>query len=283
MSLSEEVANESWKEMLDNLQGLHAFIENTNHKIGKERDALSVENEQLKDKLSKCDVEREYLKKVTHERKCLVEKEIDKLKGFINSLMTEDQKDICNGEAMEAGEPTLQTPKDWIERLRMFLEERDSLADKVEDLEEEESRLELENKKLKEELEAEKFYSKQLKDCSYEEYCEFVSENKLIKEFEDLKNELGEQTSERLFCELQSKQNKELTEDIKKLEQEVQYHKETAEVAVGLANKFKEDIDELTEQYKVMSSTHTALLKRRNWDKNEREKLKKQIEELKEE
>lgn len=100
------------------------------------------------------------------------------LKGYINSLMTEDQKDICNGEAMEAGEPTLQTPKDWIDRIRQFLEERDELAEKVEDLEEE--------------LEAEKFYSKQLKDCNYEEYCELVGENKLIKEFEDLKNELGE-------------------------------------------------------------------------------------------
>tara|TARA_R100000805_G_C3620181_1_gene123703 strand:+ start:253 stop:1161 length:909 start_codon:yes stop_codon:yes gene_type:complete len=144
------------------------------------------------------------------------------LKEFINSLMTEEQKDICNGEAMELGEPTLQTPKDWIDRLRMFLEERDSLAQAVEDLEEEEGRLELENKKLKEtnqlrfdkikEMENEVGVSKlvhhqnmglledikKLKDCNYEEYCELVGgENKLIKEFEDLKNEIGELKEEK--------------------------------------------------------------------------------------
>ncbi len=138
--------------------------------------------------LNKCEAERKYLHKVYEEAKA----ENKQLKGFINSLMTEEQKDICNGEAMLAGEPTLQTPQDWIDRIRMFLEERDSLAEKVEDLEEEECRLELENKKLKEELEAEKFHSQQLKDCDYEGYCEYVGENKLIKEFEDLKNELGE-------------------------------------------------------------------------------------------
>ena len=142
-----------------------------------------------------------------------LKEENKQLKGYINSLMTEEQKDICNGEAMEFGEPTLQTPKDWIERLREFLEERDELAEKVEDLEEQEdedwlsvfsvlsdagyaptSRGQVVSsiKDLKEELEAEKFYSKQLKDCNYEEYCELVGENKLIKEFEDLKNELGE-------------------------------------------------------------------------------------------
>lgn len=42
-----------------------------------------------------------------------------------------------------------------------------------------------ENKQLKEENE-------KLKNCSYEEYCNMVDENKLIKEFVDLKNELGE-------------------------------------------------------------------------------------------
>ena len=42
-----------------------------------------------------------------------------------------------------------------------------------------------ENKQLKEENE-------KLKNCSYEEYCNLVDENKLIKEFVDLKNELGE-------------------------------------------------------------------------------------------
>lgn len=40
-------------------------------------------------------------------------------------------------------------------------------------------------KQLKEENES-------LKNCSYEEYCNMVDENKLIKEFVDLKNELGE-------------------------------------------------------------------------------------------
>ena len=44
-----------------------------------------------------------------------------------------------------------------------------------------------ENKQLKEENE-------KLKNCSYEEYCNLVDENKLIKEFVDLKNELGEVT-----------------------------------------------------------------------------------------
>ena len=42
-------------------------------------------------------------------------------------------------------------------------------------------------KQLKEENE-------KLKNCSYEEYCNMVDENKLIKEFVDLKNELGEVT-----------------------------------------------------------------------------------------
>ena len=42
-------------------------------------------------------------------------------------------------------------------------------------------------KQLKEENE-------KLKNCSYEEYCNMVDENKLIKEFVDLKNELGQVT-----------------------------------------------------------------------------------------
>ena len=145
-----------------------------------------------------------------------LKEELKTMKKQFNSLMTEEQKDICNGEAMELGEPTLQTPQDWVDRIRMFLEERDSLAQAVEDLEEEEGRLELENKKLKEtnqlrfdkikEMENEVGVSKlvhhqnvglledikKLKDCNYEEYCELVGENKLVKEFEDLKNELGE-------------------------------------------------------------------------------------------
>ena len=79
--------------------------------------------------LNKCEAERKYLHKVYEEAKA----ENKQLEGFINSLMTEEQKDICNGEAMLAGEPTLQTPQDWIDRIRMFLEERDSLAEKVKD------------------------------------------------------------------------------------------------------------------------------------------------------
>ena len=178
--------------------------------------------------LNKCEAERKYLHKVYEETRAennKLKEELNTMKKQFNSLMTEEQKDICNGEAMELGEPTLQTPQDWVDRIRMFLEERDTLAQAVEDLEEEEGRLELENKKLKEEvqfhqesatvavvlannfkeeldklkeeLEAEKFHSQQLKDCSYEEYCEYVSENKLIKEFEDLKNELGELKKEK--------------------------------------------------------------------------------------
>mgnify|MGYP003645395653 CR=1 FL=1 len=54
---------------------------------------------------------------------------------------------------------------------------------------------------LKEEVE-------KLKDCNYEEYSSMVGENKLTKEFEDLKNECGE-----LFDK-----NKINSEEIKKLE-----------------------------------------------------------------
>lgn len=211
--------------------------------------------------LNKCEAERKYLHKVYEETKAennKLKEELNTMKKQFNSLMTEEQKDICNGEAMELGEPTLQTPQDWVDRIRMFLEERDTLAQAVEDLEEEEGRLELENKKLKEEvqfhqesatvavvlannfkeeldklkeeLEAEKFHSQQLKDCSYEEYCEYVSENKLIKEFEDLKNELGELKKEK-------------------------------------------------EEY---SKAYTATLKRRNWDAYERKKLREEIKKLKE-
>ena len=83
-----------------------------------------------------------------------------------------------------------------------------------------------ENKKLKEQLEREgrwvnegqreanaeieklKAENKKLKDCNYEEYSSMVGENKLTKEFEDLKNECGE-----LFDK-----NKINSEEIKKLE-----------------------------------------------------------------
>jgi hypothetical protein len=227
--------------------------------------------------LNKCEAERKYLHKVYEETKA----ENKQLKGFINSLMTEEQKDICNGEAMVMGEPTLQTPEDWIERLRMFLEERDTLAQAVEDLEEEEGRLETENKELKadnalykeriwlNDCELETYKDevgvaklvhhqnmgllediKKLKDCNYEEYCELVGgENKLIKEFEDLKNELGELKKEKeeyskAYTATLKRRNWDASER-KKLREEVQYHKETAEVAVGLANKFKAELDEL--------------------------------------
>lgn len=198
--------------------------------------------------LNKCEAERKYLHKVYEEAKEVsetlqkeldiehtryleeaikrsdLEEELKTMKKQFNSLMTEDQKDICNGEAMLAGEPTLQTPQDWVDRIRMFLEERDTLAQAVEDLEEEEGRLETENKELKadigrykesvwlseqimgdweDEVRVAKLVNhqnkgllediKKLKDCNYEEYCELVGgENKLIKEFEDLKNELGD-------------------------------------------------------------------------------------------
>jgi hypothetical protein len=227
--------------------------------------------------LNKCEAERKYLHKVYEETKA----ENKQLKGFINSLMTEEQKDICNGEAMVMGEPTLQTPEDWIERLRMFLEERDTLAQAVEDLEEEEGRLETENKELKadnalykeriwlNDCELETYKDevgvsklvhhqnmgllediKKLKDCNYEEYCELVGgENKLIKEFEDLKNELGElkeekEKFEKGYFKTLKRRNWDASER-EKLRKEVQYHKETAEVAVGLANKFKAELDEL--------------------------------------
>ena len=183
-----------------------------------------------------------------------LKEENKQLKGYINSLMTEEQKDICNGEAMELGEPTLQTPEDWIERLRMFLEERDTLAQAVEDLEEEEGRLEEENKKLKEtnQLRFDKINEmadevgvsklvhhqnmgllediKKLKDCNYEEYCEYVGENKLVKEFEDLKNEIGE----------------------------------------------------LKEEKEKFEKGYFTTLKKRNWDASERKKLREEIKKLKE-
>ena len=214
------------------------------------------------DKLNKCEAERKYLHKVYEEAKTRnkinqedikqleelresvrkelgceadpthetvigeikkLKEELKTMKKQFNSLMTEEQKDICNGEAMVMGEPTLQTPQDWVDRIRMFLEERDTLAQAVEDLEEEEGRLETENKELKadnalykeriwlNDCELETYKDevgvaklvhhqnmgllediKKLKDCNYEGYCELVGENKLIKEFEDLKNELGE-------------------------------------------------------------------------------------------
>jgi DNA repair exonuclease SbcCD ATPase subunit len=262
--------------------------------------------------LNKCEAERKYLHKVYEEAKEVSEtlqKELDiehtryleeaikrsdleeennklkeelkTMKKQFNSLMTQEQKDICNGEAMVMGEPTLQTPEDWIERLRMFLEERDTLAQAVEDLEEEEGRLETENKELKadnalykeriwlNDCELETYKDevgvsklvhhqnmgllediKKLKDCNYEEYCELVGgENKLIKEFEDLKNELGELKKEKeeyskAYTATLKRRNWDASER-KKLREEVQYHKETAEVAVGLANKFKAELDEL--------------------------------------
>ena len=44
-----------------------------------------------------------------------------------------------------------------------------------------------------------------LKDCSYEEYCNMVDENKLIKEVVDLKKELEEHNEDledyKLFCD----------------------------------------------------------------------------------
>jgi FtsZ-binding cell division protein ZapB len=163
----------------------------------------------------------------------------------------------------------------------MFLEERDTLAQAVEDLEEEEGRLETENKELKadnalykeriwlNDCELETYKDevgvaklvhhqnmgllediKKLKDCNYEEYCELVGgENKLIKEFEDLKNELGElkeekEKFEKGYFKTLKRRNWDASER-EKLRKEVQYHKETAEVAVGLANKFKAELDEL--------------------------------------
>ena len=92
--------------------------------------------------LNKCEAERKYLHKVYEETKAdnnKLKEELNTMKKQFNSLMTEEQKDICNGEAMELGEPTLQTPQDWVDRIRMFLEERDTLAQAVEDLEEEEN------------------------------------------------------------------------------------------------------------------------------------------------
>lgn len=198
------------------------------HKVYEETKA---ENKKLKEEVNKReeDIIENYfanlkLRETTWKEWERMEEELKTMKKQFNSLMTEEQKDICNGEAMLAGEPILQTPQDWVYRIRLFLEERDRLAQAVEDLEEEEGRLEEENKKLKADnrLYEERIWLndceledcknevgvaklvhhqnkgllediKKLKDCNYEEYCELVGgENKLIKEFEDLKNELGE-------------------------------------------------------------------------------------------
>tara|TARA_R110000822_G_scaffold40393_6_gene110016 strand:- start:7 stop:882 length:876 start_codon:yes stop_codon:yes gene_type:complete len=71
-------------------------------------------------------------------------------------------------------------------------------------------------------------------------------ENKKLKEeFKKLKEEkdgiCGKYHAD--FCELEEKR-----EEVKELEQEVQYHKETAEVGVGLANSFRKDIEELKKE-----------------------------------
>ena len=79
---------------------------------------------------------------------------------------------------------------------KQLKEENEILKEKVEELEDFDSKLseqrldeiiELEGRVK--ELDEENY---ELKNCSYEEYCNLVDENKLIKEFVDLKNELGE-------------------------------------------------------------------------------------------
>ena len=75
---------------------------------------------------------------------------------------------------------------------------------------------------------------------------------KLKAEVEKLKAECRKQFDEVGRCLALAggfrEKNKELSEENEKLKAEVQYHKETAEVGVGLANSIKEDCDKLRQK-----------------------------------
>jgi cell division protein FtsB len=62
------------------------------------------------------------------------EKEIKKLKDQINSLLTDEQKDIIVGEGLMNPENVIYCVEDWVKRIQGFLKERDELKEENEDL-----------------------------------------------------------------------------------------------------------------------------------------------------
>lgn len=79
---------------------------------------------------------------------CLKE-ENKKLKGNLNSLTTDEQKDIILGEGLENPEDALYTGEDFINRIKAFLKERDELKDWNDKIADEFHELKEENGKLK--------------------------------------------------------------------------------------------------------------------------------------
>ena len=55
--------------------------------------------------------------------------EIRKLKEHLNSLLTEEQKDIIKGEGLINPENAIYCPDDLVKRIQSFLKERDELAE----------------------------------------------------------------------------------------------------------------------------------------------------------
>ena len=93
---------------------------------------------------------------------------------------------------------------------------------------------------------------KELSNCNYEEYCEIVGENKLIKEVVDLKNEIGEFSEE----------NKKLKEEIEKLSNcnyeeycEIVGENKLIKEVVDLKNEIGEFSDEINKLKEELAQT----------------------------
>ena len=125
-------------------------------------------------------------------------------------------------------------------------------------------------KKLKEENE-------KLKDCNYDEYCIMVDENKLIKEFEDLKGEFGEVYTN---FKLMKEENEKLKSQIETGRQVSETYEDLLAGEDGLIDKNKklqEEIDNLNEECdrRVGADDHDAVVA-------ENEELKEKLDGVKE-
>ena len=185
--------------------------------------------------------------------------EVDKWKSWASEVIYwshSASKDILGKKKLitDTNQPTIADVRDFGKEITDLKEENEKLIDELEcrkstwDSKEGEYEAEIEELKARITTVSDGWAQLMLKATSKhaEKIALLEDENKKLKEeFKKLKEEkdgiCGKYHAD--FCELEEKR-----EEVKELEQEVQYHKETAEVGVGLANSFRKDIEELKKE-----------------------------------
>ena len=221
--------------------------------LGGRIDYLKGEIKELKEKLiekSKAHLqllEIDLLK--TKENETLKE-ENKKLKEHLNSLLTEEQKDIIKGEGLINPENAIYCPDDLVKRIQSFLKERDELAEENVQLNDDDWVITY-HKALKYKCVLdEDYYLQHLDDegqlIDPDEFNALQEENKKLKE--DLKDYKELDRTQSKFNESLLATKAELMVENKKLKEE---NEKIGELVISQTDKLKEVSIKYNEGYKI--------------------------------